>query len=76
MVTDSGDGQTWVGTPSGAPNAAWRPSITDIAGSGSVYTLTGLRLNGMDAGAAYGDDAGMDENYPIVRLTSSSGTVY
>jgi hypothetical protein len=76
MVTDAGDGETWVGTPNGAPNAAWRPSITSITGSGSVYTLTGLRVNGMDAGAAYGDDAEMDENYPIIRLTSTYGTVY
>jgi hypothetical protein len=41
-----------------------------------VYTLTGTQLNGMDAGAAYGDDAQMDENYPIVQLTSGDGTVY
>ncbi len=30
----------------------------------------------MDEGAAYGDDAQMASNYPIVSLTSSSGTVY
>ena len=54
----------------------WRPVVNSITGSGSVYTLTGLRLNGMDAAAAYGDDAEMDENYPIVRLTSGTGTVY
>jgi hypothetical protein len=35
-----------------------------------------MRLNGMDAGAAYGDDAEMDENYPIVRLTNGAGIVY
>ena len=76
MLTDAADGETWVGAPSGSPNPAWQPSVTSITHSGSVYTLTGLRLNGMDAGAAYGDDAMMDENYPIIRLLSSSGNVY
>ena len=70
MFSDSVSGETWVGTPSGAPLPQWRPVVSSITGSGSVYTLTGQRLNGMDAGAAYGDDAEMDENYPIVRLTN------
>ena len=76
MFTDNYYNETWIGTPSGAPQPQWRPVVNSITGSGSVYTLTGLRLNGMDAGAAYGDDAEMDENYPIVRLTSGTGTVY
>jgi hypothetical protein len=76
MFTDAGFGTTYVGTPSGAPLPQWRPVVTGITGSGSVYTVTGLRLNGMSAGAYYGDDAQMDENYPIVRFTNSAGTVY
>ena len=28
------------------------------------YTLTGTQLNGLDEGAAYGDDNGMSKNYP------------
>jgi hypothetical protein len=76
MFTDAAYGTTWVGTPSGAPQPQWRPVVSGISGSGSVYTLTGLRLNGMNAGASYGDDAQMDENYPIVRFTNSTGTVY
>src|SRR4029077_1662756 len=31
-------------------------------------------LNGFSEGAAYGDDAQMASNYPIVRLTSSDST--
>jgi len=33
-------------------------------------------LNGISAGAAYGDDAQMDSNFPLVRLTNSIGQVY
>jgi hypothetical protein len=76
MFTDGNYNEVFVGTPSGAPLPQWRPVVTGITGSGDVYTLTGLRLNGMDAGSAYGDDAQSDENYPIVRLTNSAGTVY
>ena len=39
-------------------------------------TLKGLQLNGQSAGSYYGDDVVTDENYPIVRLVSPSGTVY
>jgi MYXO-CTERM domain-containing protein len=73
MFTDAQDGATWVGTPNGAPQPQWRPVVTGFSGSSGVYTLTGLRLNGMNAGASYGDDAQMDENYPIVRFTSTAG---
>ena len=53
------------------------PTISNIAFNGGItYTLTGTQLNGMSEGASYGDDAEMSSNYPIVRLTSSSGTVY
>jgi hypothetical protein len=76
MFADQNSDTLWLGTPSGAPQPQWRPVIQNFSGSGRNYTLTGLRLNGLDAGAAYGDDAEMDENYPIVRLTDSSGNVY
>jgi Galactose oxidase, central domain len=77
MFADTAYNTLWVGTPSGAPQSEWQPTIRGIAGGGGgVYTLTGTQLNGMDAGAAYGDDAQMDENYPIVRLTDGAGTVY
>jgi hypothetical protein len=33
-------------------------------------------MNGPSAGSGYGDDAESDENYPIVRLTNTAGTVF
>ncbi len=78
MFADAGSNQVWLGTPNGGPLPQWRPVVTKITGGGpgGVYTLTGQQLNGLDAGAAYGDDAEMDENYPIVRLMNAAGTVY
>ncbi len=38
--------------------------------------ISGLRFNGMSQGAAYGDDAQMATNYPLVRITNNgSGNV-
>ena len=64
--------------PSGAPLAAGQPAITSITTNFyRSYHLTGTLLNGISQGAAYGDDAQMDSNYPLVRMTNnSSGNVY
>ncbi len=67
----------WVYTPDGVPNSSVLPAITQIVDSGGgVYEIAGTQLNGQSAGAAYGDDAEMDENYPIVRLVNAAGNVY
>jgi subtilisin-like proprotein convertase family protein len=60
--------------PDGAPLAAGKPSITSVTSNpdGSFH-LIGAGLNGISEGAAYGDDAQMDTNYPIVRFTESGG---
>jgi hypothetical protein len=70
--------QLYVYTPDGGPSASVRPVINKVTDNGSgVFTLTGKQLNGQSAGAVYGDDAVMDENYPIVRLTDpSTGNVF
>lgn len=69
--------QLWVFTGDGGPNPALRPVVNNVAyKGGGIFTLTGKQLNGQSAGAGYGDDAESDENYPIVRLTSSTGNVY
>jgi uncharacterized repeat protein (TIGR01451 family) len=68
--------QLYVYTPSGGPQTAWQPTVTSVAPNGSNYTLTGTQINGISAGASYGDDAEMDTNYPIIELKSSGGTVY
>ncbi len=64
--------------PSLPPLTAGKPRITSIsANPNGSYLLTGTGLNGISAGAAYGDDAQMDSNYPIIRMTNdSSGDVY
>jgi hypothetical protein len=60
----------------GGPSDAWRPTISAIdALGGGAYRLTGTQLNGLNEGAYYGDDAQSSSNYPLVRLTSSSGAI-
>src|SRR5262249_1814612 len=43
---------------------------------GNTFTLTGTQLNGISEGAAYGDDAEMSSNYPIVRLRWGNNVTY
>ncbi len=63
-------------TPDGGPQASWRPTITNVVtnANGSL-TLTGTQLNGLNEGAAYGDDEQMAENYPIVQVNDFTGGV-
>lgn len=71
--------QLYVYTPdvSPPPLAAGKPTISSITANGDgSYHLTGTKLNGISEGASYGDDAQMDSNYPLVRLTDSAGDVY
>jgi hypothetical protein len=69
--------QVWVYTPDGAAPASLLPVVTSVTGDGAgTYTLTGTQLDGQSAGAMYGDDKEMDENYPIVRLVDGSGNVF
>jgi hypothetical protein len=63
--------------PAGAPLPAGRPAIGGITMNYyRSYHLTGTLLNGISQGAAFGDDAQMDSNYPLVRLTDSNGIAY
>jgi hypothetical protein len=58
-------------TSSGAPSAHWRPHISQvpkILRHGHSYRLRGRQLNGLSQANAYGDDAQMATNYPLVRL--------
>jgi uncharacterized repeat protein (TIGR01451 family) len=70
--------QLYVYTPDGAPNPAWKPTITNVAANGNHYTLTGTQLNGLSAGASYNGDGGaeMETNYPIIELKDGSGHAY
>jgi hypothetical protein len=71
------DSSLYVYHPTGAPLPAGKPTISSIIprGDGSFH-LTGTLLNGISAGAAYGDDAQMDSNFPLVRLSDGAGNVY
>lgn len=62
-------------TPTGKPNNAWRPTITSgprTVTHGMSYTLSGTQLNGLSAGAAYGDDAQMASNFPLVVIQNKA----
>ena len=60
-------------TPDGDPEEDWRPEITDCpphVRNKQTYAIRGRRFNGMSQAVAYGDDATMATNYPLVRLRS------
>jgi hypothetical protein len=79
LVTDFSN-QMEVYTPAGAPVTAYAPvvySAPDSVKAGGKYKLVGAQLGGRTAGAYYGDDAQMETNYPIVRLTNvTTGHVF
>lgn len=79
LFTDS-TGDVELYTPGGTFQDAWRPAITSapsVVGPGDTYTVSGTLFNGFSQGAAYGDDAQMDTNYPLVRITNTgSGHVF
>src|SRR5438093_803540 len=76
LMGNSGN-KPYIYTPTGGPQSSWRPVITNIVGNGSsTYTLFGTQINGISEGAAYGDDAEMSSNYPIVKVTdTATGTI-
>lgn len=77
VLWNYGQPQMYSYKPDGTPLAAGKPVISSIVGNADgSYHLTGLGLNGISAGAAYGDDAQMDSNFPLVRMTNSVGFVY
>lgn len=75
----NGTSQIFVYTPSGRPDAAWRPHITSAPASVRplhTYTLHGRQLNGLSQAVSYGDDASAATNYPIVKIRNrASGHV-
>lgn len=76
VLFNKGSSLAYIYTPDGAPQASWRPAVSNITNNGdNTFTLTGTQINGMSEGAVYGDDAAMSSNYPIVKLTSLGGAV-
>ncbi len=72
-----GSRQLTVYKPEGPPLDSGKPAIAGIiAVPDGSFHLTGRLLNGISAGAAYGDDAQMDSNYPLVRLVDGVGNLH
>jgi hypothetical protein len=66
-------------TPSGAACAACAPAVTTVASTlthGALNNpISGTQFNGISQGGAYGDDNQAATNYPLVRITDSTGKV-
>ncbi len=75
LFTDGADSNLWVYNPDSPALAAAVPTVTKVTLANNVYTLTGLNINGIDEGGAYGDDAQMSTNRPIIKLTDANGNV-
>jgi hypothetical protein len=59
----------------GSENPNWDPTILQSPANvarGKTYSIGGTQFNGLSNGAAYGDDAQMNSNYPIVRITNNA----
>jgi hypothetical protein len=75
VLFSNGTPQVRIFEPDGAPDPAWAPHIaawpTEIT-AGGTGRLEGSQFNGLSQACAYGDDASMATNYPIVRLRSTT----
>jgi hypothetical protein len=69
MTSQTNDVEVY--TSNGIAPRAWAPRISSVPTSlthGQTYQLSGKGLNGLSQAAAYGDDAQMASNYPLVVL--------
>jgi Concanavalin A-like lectin/glucanases superfamily/Immunoglobulin domain len=78
VLFSPGGAQLYEYQPDGTALSSGRPTIISIATNFyRSYHLTGTLLNGITEGAGYGDDAQMNSNYPLVRMTNDvTGFVY
>jgi hypothetical protein len=68
-------GGSVVFTPSGKPNPAWAPSVTQYPHTvtrGSTYKISGTQFNGLSQAQAFGDELESVTNYPLVRITNKA----
>ena len=67
-------------TPAGSPCAGCAPTISTVATTlthGSKNnSITGTQFNGLTQGSYYGDDSQSATNFPLVRITDSTGKVF
>ena len=76
-------GNIWIYTPDAAdnnPDPSWRPTIAEsfsfaTLALGETYTISGTQFNGLSQAVSYGDDAQMATNYPLIRLSNTTGDV-
>jgi hypothetical protein len=68
--------QLYIYEPDGSPVASGVPFISSVTpNTDGSFHLTGTGLTGISQGAAFGDDAQMDSNYPLVAFENvSDGT--
>ena len=77
VLWEFGSPQIYSYKPEGVPLATGKPAIISVLeNADGSYHLTGTGLNGISEGAAYGDDAQMASNFPLVRMTNGAGNVY
>lgn len=61
-------------TDPGGPNPADAPALTGVypgnLAAGVTYELSGIQLNGLSEGDAFGDDYQASTDYPLVQITN------
>jgi hypothetical protein len=74
ILFNDGSNDMEVYTGDNNPDPSWAPSVYSLSASsfkpGATGSLSGTQLAGLDQGAAYGDDAQDNTNYPLVRITN------
>src|SRR5262249_19306672 len=74
VLFNDGSHAMLVYTAGGTPDPAWAPSVNSISTTtltpGRTASLGGTQLAGLSQGAAYGDDAQSNTNFPLVRITN------
>lgn len=61
--------------PDGTTVTAGKPAITSVSqNADGTFHVVGTQLNGWSEGSSYGDDNQNPTNYPIIRLSATSGS--
>jgi hypothetical protein len=75
-VSDGATKNMAIYNSTGGPNPAWAPTITQspvtVTHGSKNNPIQGTQFNGLSNGSAYGDDAQMNTNYPLVRITNNA----